>query len=302
MSAAEISDVQLDRLLGQVTPPAPPSADLADRITARALRTTQAHPKPFPIPRRHSPRRRVGVWSVVIAANLMAAAAAAAASWDGQRFDFQRLADLPHRVATAMRRGPRHQIDHKQIVHEPLVALAHGQKASPVAPAEGQPASRQAGAAAAGAAAAWHAVPRVRVPAFQRRHEIASAEVPARHVPAFHGVTAKVPMRTPIIRQTTASSERLTAPRPQRIERDQTAQPRLEQATSSFEPKIAHRTETAPVTDHNPYTTMPPPPRVDQAERGDRRFRWRRQPEQWKSWSFRHPQFGAHRGRRGRRF
>ena len=305
MSAAEISDVQLDRLLGQVAPPAPPSADLAGRIAARALGTIQVRPKPFPIPRRHAPRRRAGVWSVVIAANLMAAAAAAA-SWDGQRFDFQRLADLPHRVAAALQHGHRHQIEHKQIAHDRVVAVAHGQEAFPVASAVGQPASRQASAATSGAAAAWHAIPRlpVQLPSFQRRHEAASAEVPARHAQAFHGVTVKVPMqrRAPGISHITASRERVTAPRPQRIVRDQTAQKRLEQAASSLEPEIAqHRREAAPVADQNAYTAMPPPPRVDQVEGNDTPFRWRRQQGPWKSRSLRHPHLGAPRGRRGRR-
>lgn len=104
MSVAEISDVQLDRLLGQVQAPQAPSPDLADRIVARSTLVPQARAQLFRLPRRHGPRRRPAVWGLVIAANVMAAAAAAA-SWDGKQFDFHRLADLPHRVAAAISIG-----------------------------------------------------------------------------------------------------------------------------------------------------------------------------------------------------
>lgn len=102
MSTTQLSDLQLDRMLGFVSPPSPPAPDLADRIVARSARTPQARTRLLPIPRRHGPRRRPAVWSVAIAANLMAAAAAAT-SWDGRHFDFHRLVDLPHRVAAAIR-------------------------------------------------------------------------------------------------------------------------------------------------------------------------------------------------------
>ena len=107
MSAAELSELQLDQLLGQVAAPAAPAPDLAERIAERALRTPQERVSRFSIPRRHSPRRRPVLWTAVIATNLVAAAAAAA-SWDGQRFDFRRLTDLPHRVAAAMHIGHHH--------------------------------------------------------------------------------------------------------------------------------------------------------------------------------------------------
>lgn len=112
MSPAEISDLQLDRLLGQMPPPSDPTPDLADHIVARALRTPQTRSRLLRIPRRHGPRRRPAVWTVVIAANLIAATAVAA-SWDGQQFDFHRLAALPHRVAeAAVRMGHPRQANH----------------------------------------------------------------------------------------------------------------------------------------------------------------------------------------------
>lgn len=107
MSMAEIGDVQLDRLLGHAPAPNAPGPDLADRIVARALHTPQARARLLPLARRHGPRRRAAVWSAIVAANVMAAAAAAA-SWDGQRFDFQRLADLPQRMVAAVRNGHLH--------------------------------------------------------------------------------------------------------------------------------------------------------------------------------------------------
>jgi hypothetical protein len=114
MSTSHLSDLQLDRLLGQVAPPAPPKGDLADRIVARSLRTPQARRLLFPTHRRHAARRRPVTWSVVIAANLMAAAAAAAA-WDGQQFDFHRLTDVPHRVMLAIREGRHHHETREQM-------------------------------------------------------------------------------------------------------------------------------------------------------------------------------------------
>lgn len=101
MSAAQISDLELDQLLGQVPAPREPGADLADRIAARALRTPQERASRFSFIAGPRPRTRARVWTAVVAANLMAAAAAAT-SWDGQRFDLQRLTDLPRRVAAAV--------------------------------------------------------------------------------------------------------------------------------------------------------------------------------------------------------
>lgn len=123
MSAAQISDFELDRLLGEVPPSPSPAADLADRIAARALRTPQERASRFAFAPRHRPRRRATLWTAVVAANLMAAAAAAA-SWDGQRFDFHRLADLPNRVAVAVHIGHHHR--EKALVAERKVApVAH---------------------------------------------------------------------------------------------------------------------------------------------------------------------------------
>lgn len=123
MSAAQLSDIELDRLLGEVPPPQPPSPDLADRIAARALRTPQERARRFAFAPRHRPRKHASLWTAVVAANLMAAAAAAA-SWDGQRFDFHRLADLPNRVAVAVHIGHHHR--EKALVAQRKVApLAH---------------------------------------------------------------------------------------------------------------------------------------------------------------------------------
>lgn len=108
MSAAQISDFELDQLLGRAPAPPAPPADLADRIAARALRTPQDRASRFTIATRRRPRRRAALWTAVVAANLMAAAAAAA-SWDGQRFDFHRLVDLPNRVALAVHIGHHHR-------------------------------------------------------------------------------------------------------------------------------------------------------------------------------------------------
>jgi hypothetical protein len=101
MSAAQISDLELDQLLGQAPAPPAPPADLANRIAARALRTPQEPAGRFSFAARSRPRARATLWTAVVAANLMAAAAAATA-WDGQRFDFHRLTDLPKRVAAAI--------------------------------------------------------------------------------------------------------------------------------------------------------------------------------------------------------
>lgn len=138
MSMADISDVQLDRLLGHAPPLSAPSLDLADRIVARALRTPQARARLLPLPRRHGPRRRTAVWSTIVAANIMAAAAAAA-SWDGRQFDFQRLADLPRRVVAAVRDGHHHPGRRPQTVREhprvtPQIASVsrHETKAAPL--------------------------------------------------------------------------------------------------------------------------------------------------------------------------
>ena len=135
MSPAEISDLELDRLLGQAPPPPRPPADLADRIVARALRTSQARGRIVPFPTRHRVRRRSAMWGVVAAANLVAVAAAAA-SWDGQRFDVHRLADLSDRVAAAVHIGHHRQAARMHPAHEhtrpaPQIASASGQHTIP---------------------------------------------------------------------------------------------------------------------------------------------------------------------------
>lgn len=123
MSAAQISDLELDRLLGEVPPPPLPAADLADRIAARALRTPQERASRFAFVPRHRPRKRATLWTAVIAANLVAAAAAAA-SWDGQRFDFNRLADLPNRVAVAVHIGHHHR-ERALVAQRKVAPVAH---------------------------------------------------------------------------------------------------------------------------------------------------------------------------------
>ena len=135
MSKTSLSDLQLDRLLGRVPPPPPPAADLADRIVARSLRTPQSRTSFFRIPRRRATRRRPMMWSVVIAANLMAAAAAATA-WDGQQFDFHRLADLPHRVVAAIHVGHRRREAHEQLASMDRSSEPHA------VPVPGPPAAR----------------------------------------------------------------------------------------------------------------------------------------------------------------
>lgn len=100
MTRRELSDAQLDALLGQVPKPPPPSDGFAERIFARAAATPQQSGRRHRVaPRRL--RRGPVVWTTIIAANALAFAAAAS-SWDGQRFDFHRLADLPHRVAAVI--------------------------------------------------------------------------------------------------------------------------------------------------------------------------------------------------------
>lgn len=143
MSALELSDLQLDRLLALVGPPEPPRANLADRIFARSLRTPQRHASRFAIARRHGPRHRPVLWSAVIAANLMAVAAAAA-SWDGRQFDFHRLTSLPEKVAAAIHVG-RHRRDARELPAGASPRLAP-QVASlpqhPFSPADRTPAAR----------------------------------------------------------------------------------------------------------------------------------------------------------------
>ena len=117
MSPTNLSDTQLDALLGQVSSPPLPPADLAERIADRAQATAQQPIRRFaPAPVRHRPRR-LGVWSAFIAANALAAAAAAS-SWDGQRFDLSRLADLPHRVVAAIHLS-HHRGHEQRIIHPP---------------------------------------------------------------------------------------------------------------------------------------------------------------------------------------
>lgn len=108
MSRSELSDAQLDALLGQLPGPPAPIDGLAERIVARAATTAQRPlNRSVVTPRRHI-RRRPFVWTAFIAANALAAAAAAS-SWDGQRFDFHRLTDLPHRVAVAIHLPHHHE-------------------------------------------------------------------------------------------------------------------------------------------------------------------------------------------------
>lgn len=107
MNAGELTDTQLDALLGQVPSPAAPDPALAERIVAQAVASSRLSAGRSAIFRRRRFRRSPALWTVVIAANALAAAAAAS-SWDGQRFDFHRLADLPHRVAAVIHLPHRH--------------------------------------------------------------------------------------------------------------------------------------------------------------------------------------------------
>lgn len=134
MSPAELSDRQLDALLGKVDPPPPPSAELVDRIVARATADQPARAA-FPVPPRHRPRRHRITWGAVIAANMLAAAAAAS-SWDGERFDFHRLTDLPHRVALAIhlpQRDKHHELASREAPRVHPRPAGHAEAAS-VAP------------------------------------------------------------------------------------------------------------------------------------------------------------------------
>ena len=115
MSTSELTDAQLDALLLKAANPSPPGDGLAQRIAARAATTPQLQTNPFArAPRRL--RRHPIVWSAIIAANALAAAAAAS-SWDGQRFDFNRLADLPHRVVAAIHLPHHHGSKIAEPVH-----------------------------------------------------------------------------------------------------------------------------------------------------------------------------------------
>lgn len=131
MSPAELSDRQLDTLLALVDPPPPPSSDLAERIAARATPTQSAR-APYSAPPRHRPKRHRIAWSAFIGANVLAAAAAAS-SWDGQRFDFHRLTDLPHRVALAIhlpRKDKHHELALREPAHHSARLIPHAPSAS----------------------------------------------------------------------------------------------------------------------------------------------------------------------------
>lgn len=134
MSSAEISNAQLDWLLGQASPPPQPAAGLVDRIVARSIASPQARARLLAIPRRHASRRRPTLWGLVIGANLMAAAAAAT-SWDGQRFDFQRLLELPHKVAAAIHVEHPRKKSHKLLQRQRIGRVEHAAPAAaPAAP------------------------------------------------------------------------------------------------------------------------------------------------------------------------
>ena len=116
MSPADLSDSELTDLLGRVPSPDAPAADLAQRIAARAAATPQTRGHRFAGPSLRKFKRHPIVWSAFIAANALAAAAAAA-SWDGARFDFNRLADLPHRVAASIHLPHHHHHESKATSH-----------------------------------------------------------------------------------------------------------------------------------------------------------------------------------------
>ena len=131
MSQRQLSDAQLDALLGQAPNPPEPSGGLAEQIMVRAGATPQRPANRFVPSPRHR-RRRPFVWTTIIAANALAAAAAAS-SWDGQRFDFHRLADLPHRVAAAIHL-PHHRFREPERAEQRRTML-HGRPAVPAFPA-----------------------------------------------------------------------------------------------------------------------------------------------------------------------
>jgi hypothetical protein len=213
MSAAQISDLELDGLLGAVSPPQPPSADLADRIAERALRTPQERARRFAFAPRHGPRMRATLWTAVIAANLMTAAAAAA-SWDGQRFDFHRLADLPNRVALAVHIGHHHR-EGALVARRNVAPVAHiaglVRTASAIQPVE--PSRAEARAARARPVV----MPPIRVrshlanPPVERPQPIergTAAAQPAKRVHPFQHRVAVPPHRVPRL----APRKRLEAP------------------------------------------------------------------------------------------
>lgn len=111
MSPMDLGDSELAALLGRVPSPQAPAADLAERIVARSASTPQFQPSRFASSPRRRFRQHPVLWSAFIAANALAAAAAAA-SWDGGRFDFNRLADLPHRVAASIHLSRHHDHHH----------------------------------------------------------------------------------------------------------------------------------------------------------------------------------------------
>lgn len=129
-----LSDHNLDQLLAQATPPAPPSAALLQQIVAQARVTPQRAPR-FALGGPAGGRR---LWTLGLGTPLLAAAAAAA-SWDGQRFDVHRLVELPHRVAAALHR--RHDQAGMSTHHDVRSVSA---RAVPTAAKQSSPVARSA--------------------------------------------------------------------------------------------------------------------------------------------------------------
>ena len=301
MSAPKLTDAQLDALLGQAPSPPTPADGLADRIMARAAATPQRPANRFvPAPRRL--RRRPFVLTTIIAANALAAAAAAS-SWDGQRFDFNRLADLPHRVAAAIhlphhhrreperlgrsREAPRVRPAALQAQPRPVVTPLPHKVAIPVTASLGMrnPAASPYRGGHVAVTAIAHARARPERPEGVARTKI------AQRIPRDHALARQEVARAPVMKQEPAAT-----PYPARD---------LGAARPYMQPQAEVRPEVRPETDDNRRFDRARP---NNWQRHGPRARFNPRdgagrPRQWQKWrrNFRPPQ--RNQGRRfARRF